>query len=209
LPQPWLAKTMKKKFSGLCEWTEELRITIFGASVTLRDAFLTGPEHAEDDMHPSTKTHLPWKPRNTGGAVGVGSMFLSSLTDTIPLVGQFRRNTRMRQHGGKIHEDEAQSSSWKYAGLVGSVIASLGLVAGYMFHEGLLPYASPEEDQKKEGLGAFGEAGEALSFFATAMDADAERQRRMENSTGAYGEPVMEVGVESNRGTVNISDSIT
>jgi sorting and assembly machinery component 37 len=198
---------MQNKFPALSKWTEELRTTVFSASVSLNDAFLTKLANSEQDVRLRklrAKGHLPWIAPNNGGAVGVGGVFVSSIADTIPIVGQLRRNTRMRQQGGKTPEDDAQSS-WQYIGLIGSVIAGLGLVAGYMFHEGLIPYGPPKEEQKV-GLGAFGEAGDALSFFATAMDADVERQRRMENSTRAHGEPMAEVEVDS-RG-VTATDTI-
>lgn len=211
LPQPWLAKAMEKKFPELSTWVKELRATVFSASVSLNDAFLTKLGDSEQDVRLRrlrAKGHLPWKAPDKGGAVGVGGVFLSSVADSMPVVGQLRRNTRMRQHGGNTQEDGAQNLSWQSFGLIGSIIAGLGLIAGYMFHEGLIPYGAPEE-KKGPGLGAFGEAGEALSFFATAMDADVERQRMMENRTGAHGESIAEVDIDIDRTGVTATETIS
>ncbi len=203
LPQQWLANTMEKKFPELCEWTQDLRKTIFSSSVSLNDAYLTRLGDSQLDIRLQRlrgKGHLPWRARKNESALSVGGAFLSSITDSLPVVGQLRRNTRMQQHAG----DGSHSNSWQYLGLIGSVIAGLGLVAGYMFHEGILPFGQLEP-KRRGGLGDFGEAGEALSFFAAQMDEEAERQRMLERNSGSHGEPIVEV----DRDGVTASDRIT
>lgn len=213
LPQPWLAKTMKKKFPNLCTWVQDLRKEIFSASVSLNDAFLTKLGDSELDIRLKrlrAKGHLPWKAADNGGALGAGTAFVSSVADSMPIVGQLRRNTRMRQHGGRTSDDDTQSISWQHLGLIGSFIAGLGLVAGYMFHEGLLPYGKPvDEPEKGKGLDSFGEAGEALSFLSMQMDDEAARQRRMAMSSTPYGEPVVELDIEVDTANATASDRIT
>lgn len=190
LPQPWLSKTMRGNFGALSKWTEKRRRLVFGKDVDLDYAFLGAKEGWRN-------SHLPWTKPDSGGTVGVGGVFASGVADMIPVVGSWRRNTRMQQPGKMAAGDNAQSSSWQYFGLIGSVLAGMGLAVGYMFHEGLIPYGSRETESS--GLGGLGEAGEALSFFATAMDADVERQRMMQNQTEVRGDPVVEVEVDMDR----------
>jgi sorting and assembly machinery component 37 len=202
LPQPWLAQCLKKKFPSLCTWTEELRKTVFGPEVTVHDAFLTKLGDSELDLRLKRlrgRGHLPWKAPDNGGAVGIGSVFLSGVADGIPVVGQLRRNTRMRQHGGLTTEDGVESSSFQYLTLIAGLVAGLGAVAGYMFHQGLISFGAGEETKEKEmggGLGALGEAGAALGFYASQMDEQVRRQRVMEEMNETHGAPVAEVDVD-------------
>ena len=199
LPQPWLAKTMRRKFPDLCTWTKDIRDEVFGRDVGIHDAL---PRNGEDagEKRSRGKGHLPWKAPLNGGVVGVGGMFLSSIADSIPVVGQLRRNTRMRQHGGKTPEEE-QSSSWQALTVFSSILAGVGLVAGYMFHQGFISFPGSEEPKKEKrerpGLGAFGEAGDMLSMYATQMDYEVQTQRQMEMAmNGSQSIPVVEVEIE-------------
>ncbi|KAE9366759.1 hypothetical protein N431DRAFT_495164 [Stipitochalara longipes BDJ] len=202
LPQPWLAQCLKKKFPSLCRWTEELRKTVYGPEVTVHDAFLTKLGDSELDLRLKRlrgRGHLPWKAADNGGAVAVGSVFLSGVADGIPVIGQLRRNTRMRQHGGLTTEDGVESSSFQYLTVIAGVIAGLGAVAGYMFHQGLISFGDGEEVKEKgngAGLGALGEAGAALGFYASQMDEQVRRQRVMEEMNETHGVPVAEVDVD-------------
>jgi sorting and assembly machinery component 37 len=124
-------------------------------------------------------------------------VFLSGFADGIPIIGQLRRNTRMRQHGGQTTEDGVESSSFQNITFIASLVAGLGAVAGYMFHQGLISFGEGEESKEKGngGLGAFGEAGEALGFYASQMDEQVKRQKVVERND-TYGESGMEVDVE-------------
>jgi sorting and assembly machinery component 37 len=206
LPQPWLAKTMRKKFPDLCAWTEEMIDHVFGGPVEAGDALLL---NGGNSTSAEQKGYLPWTAPRNGGAVGVGSVFLSSLADSIPVVGQLRRNTRMRQHGGKTLDDELQGSSWQSIAAIGSIIAGLGLAVGYMFQQGLITLPSGEEAEKERNanLDAFGDAGAALSVFANQMDAEAQRQRNLE-SQSTHGAPVAQVDVEAGPGGVTVTDNV-
>lgn len=188
-----------------------MRTTVFGAPVTLADAFLRDPESGVRSS-PKTKGkwRLPWKAPENRGVVAVGSAFVSSLANTIPVVGQLRKNTKMRQHGGKTTDDAAGSSSWQYISAIGSVIAGLGLVAGYMFHQGLIssPWSEEEKESNDGGLDAFGEAGAALSVYANSMDAQVQQQRMMERNY-SHGEPVVEVDVNVDRGAVRSTETVS
>jgi sorting and assembly machinery component 37 len=181
LPQPWLSKIMRNKFPNLCSWTEALSASVFGPEVTLGDAFPTPSNRSEKT--PSEKAILPWKAPDDGGVIGVGGVFLSGVADAIPILGQLRRNTRMRQHGGKTPEDE-QSSSWQTLTLVSGLIASVGLMVGYAFHSGLISLSANEEAEeemnKATGLGSFGEAGAALMMYADQMDTQVRIDRAAE-----------------------------
>lgn len=204
LPQPWLAQTLRKKFPALCAWAEELRKTVFGPDVTIHDAFLTQLGDSELDLRLKrlrSRGHLPWKAPDNGGVVGVGGVFLSAVADGIPVIGQLRRNTRMRQHGGQTTDDGVESSSFQYLTVIASVVAGLGAVAGYMFHQGLISFGDGEEAKKGNGgLGAFGEAGAALGFYANQMDEQVRRQRAMERND-SHGEPIVEIDVEVEKAT--------
>lgn len=202
LPQPWLAKTMRRKFPDLCTWTQGLRREVFGPDVGIEEALTP-------DKKEKKRNQLPWKAPANGGVMGVGGVFLSSIADSIPIVGQLRRNTRMRQHGGKTPEEE-ESSEWRTLTVLSSILAGVGLVAGYMFHQGLIAFPSSEEPEKLRGggLGAFGEAGDMLSLYANQMDQQVHQQRIMEREmSGSQTVPVVEVevgpdGVKSNESVV-------
>lgn len=206
LPQPWLAQCARKKFPSLCSWTEELRKSVYGPEVTVHDAFLTKLGDSELDLRLKRlrgKGHLPWKAPDNGGAVGIGNVFLSGVADGIPVVGQLRRNTRMRQHGGLTTEDGVDSSSFQYLTLIAGVVTGLGAVAGYMFNQGLISFGEDggkgeeeKEQRRGEGLGAFGEAGAALGFYASQMDEQVRRQRVLEEMNETHGAPVAEVDVD-------------
>ncbi|RDL31127.1 Uncharacterized protein BP5553_09916 [Venustampulla echinocandica] len=202
LPQPWLAQTMRSNFPDLAAWTEELGESIFGGPVDVSDALLSKGKADTKPIRTSEKGKgsLPWAAPYNGGIIGVGRVFLSSIGDSIPIVGQLRRNTRMRQHGGKTPGDELQtSSSWQTLTTVGSVISAVGLVLGYMFHQGVISLPSSEESEKQGSntadLNAFGDAGAALSIYANRMDAETQRQRAIGQQLG-HGAPVAEVDVD-------------
>jgi len=189
LPQDWLSKTMRRKFPDLCTWTKELRKEVFGQEVWLQDAY---------GKLPKEKSHLPWKTPVNTGVVGIGVMFFSSIADSIPILGQLRRNTRVQPHGGKTPK-EAQGSEWQTFTVLSSILAGVGLVAGYMFHQGIISFPGSEEpDKGKAGLGAFGEMGDMLSMYASQMDQQVygERQLEMEMS-GSQTAPIAEVEVGS------------
>ena len=188
LPQPWLRRTMRTKFPGFCAWTKELRREVFGPDAWIEYAL--SPKENE-------KSHLPWKAPVNNGVVAIGGMFLSSVADSIPVFGQLRRNTRMRQHGGKTPEEE-ESSSWRAITVLSSILAGVGLLAGYMFHQGMISLPSSEEPERSRGgrLGAFGEAGDMLSLYANQMDRQVSQQRQMEREMGgSQAVPIVEVEV--------------
>ena len=174
---------------------------MYGPDVTVHDAFLTKLGDSELDLRMKRlrgRGHLPWKAPDNGGAVGVGSVFLSAVADGIPVVGQLRRNTRMRQHGGLTTEDGVESSNFQYLTVIASVFAGLGAVAGYMFHQGLIGFGEGEEGKEKGsgGLGSLGEAGAALGFYASQMDEQVRRQRVMEEMNETRGVPIAEIDVD-------------
>ncbi|KUJ23786.1 uncharacterized protein LY89DRAFT_776031 [Mollisia scopiformis] len=196
LPQPWLAKTMKAKFPALCEWTEGMRDTVFSKNVSLNDAFLTKLGDSELDVRLRRlrgRGHLPWRAPENRGAAAVGSAFVARMADSIPVVGQLRRNTRMRQHGGKTPGEGTQDSRWGYLYAIGGLIAGLGVVGGYLFQQGLISF--PVGDEEKRGLEDFGEAGRALSFLADQMDGQVQRERMREGNY-SHGAPIAEVDIE-------------
>ncbi|KAH6720384.1 Tom37 C-terminal domain-containing protein [Leptodontidium sp. MPI-SDFR-AT-0119] len=207
LPQPWLSRTMRENFPGLCAWTEELCRTVFGKEkVTLEDAFLGSAsasqgKEAELDVRLKRlrgRDHLPWRPPYNRGVVDVGGVFLSGVMESVPVLGGLGRSTRMRSHSGaKMAEEEGQgsSSSWKFLGLVGSVIVGLGMGVGYLLHQGVIsiPGEEPKLQTQTERPSDMGHLGEALGFYGNQTDMMAQRQRAMESEP--HGEPVVEVEV--------------
>ncbi|KAI9645229.1 hypothetical protein NHQ30_005963 [Ciborinia camelliae] len=194
LPQPWLAKTMRKKFPDLVGWVEELKDEVWGALVSLDDAMLTKSDNNADvnvNAVERKKINLPWQAPESRGVLNVGGVFLASLADSIPIVGQQRKDNRMRRSGGEEtgkNQDldmdmDTDSRVWRYVATVGSLLAAAGLVAGYALHRGFiqLPENWPgkkvdeDEDEKTRGLGDLGEAGQALFAFADHMDLSAQR----------------------------------
>jgi sorting and assembly machinery component 37 len=176
LPQPWLAQTMRRRFPDICSWVEDLSSQIFGGPVDADDAFLT----TRDEFTPlkGGKSSLPWVAPSNGGMVGVGSVFLSSIADSIPLVGQLRRNTRMRQHGGKTHKSELESSSWQSISTIGSLVAGLGMGIGYLFYQGLISLPAGESNRYENtgsGYNDFGDAGEILGIYSNKVDVETQK----------------------------------
>ena len=129
---------MRAKFPDLCSWTETLVASVFGPEISLSDAFTPG-EGRERKI-------LPWKAPDNGGVVGVGGTFVSALVDEIPVVGQMRRDGRMRAYGGKTPEEE--SAGWGPFLWVGSAIVGVGAMVGWAVKEGIL---FPEDKGEKVG----------------------------------------------------------
>lgn len=202
LPQPWLARAMKAKYSKLCRWTEEMGTKVFGGDVRVEDAFPT------ESLEREKKKGLPWRAPSNRDVLTVGGVFLSGIADSVPVVGQLRRNTRMRQHGGKTPEDDTQSLAWQRLVTVGSAIAGAGILVGYLFQQGILSLPSYEADEKRDNrtFGDFGEAGDLLSDYANQMSYEAQLQREMQGH--AQGAPVAEVDVEVEPGSVSRQDRV-
>ena len=181
-----------------------MRTEVFGPSVTVEDALLRGQRDSTDEQE--DKVHkrgsLPWEAPHDRTVVGVGQTYLTTLADSIPGLGVFRRNQRELQLIDKKTRDE-QSSSLPAATIAGGVIVSIGLLVGYMFHQGIISLRREEpETQRGNGLDAFGEAGAALSMYASQMDAEVQRQRILEaESNRPHTQTGVEVEVGSN-GTV-------
>ncbi len=205
LPQPWLKRTMEQKFPGLYRWTEDLSGTVFGREkATLEDAFLVATSDSELDARLKRlrgRGNLPWKSPYNRSAFDVGKAFVSNLAESIPVVGQMSKNTRMKQHGGS--GDEGQSSSWQYLGLIGSLIAGVGLGIGYMFQQGLI--LLPGEEPEKPETNDFGHLGDALGFYGSRADATPQRQTTVESTL--HGQPVVEIEIAQD--TVRSTETIS
>jgi sorting and assembly machinery component 37 len=193
LPQPWLARTMRRKYPDLCLWVENLSNLVYGGPVDADDAFLT----TRDEFTPSKggKSSLPWVAPHNGGMVGVASVFLSSIADSIPVVGQLRRNTRMRQHGGKTLASELESSSWQSISTISGLVAGVGFFIGYMFQQGFITLPVGDSDgyqNTTSGFTDFGDAGEILGIYPNRVDTETQKLDAVENR----GMPIAEVDVE-------------
>ncbi|ESZ93154.1 hypothetical protein SBOR_6481 [Sclerotinia borealis F-4128] len=186
LPQPWLAKTMREKFPDLVKWVEELKDEVWGGVVSVDDAMLTKAGNANAVQQ--KKLQLPWQAPESRGILNVGSVFLASLADSVPIVGQQRKDNRMRRYGGEETEKNTDSQVWRYVTTVGSLVATVGLVAAYALHQGLIhfpeswPGKKDDECDNTQGLGDLGEAGQALFSFADQINSSVQRQREMERS---------------------------
>jgi sorting and assembly machinery component 37 len=195
LPQSWLADAMRKDFPALCGWTEALSTSVFGPETTISDAFPRILGDSPEDLKEKRtreKGILPWTAPSNGGVIGVGSTFLASVADSIPVVGQLRRNTRMRQHGGKTQEEE--SSSWQTLTTIGSFVAGVGIMIGYALHSGLITLPSAETEQKSGGLRDFGEAGAALGLYSSQMSKN--RTAISDESITTAEVPIAEIDME-------------
>ncbi|KAL2074277.1 hypothetical protein VTL71DRAFT_8055 [Oculimacula yallundae] len=197
LPQPWLRRTMRERFPGLCEWTEGMREKCFGkGSVGLEDAFLVqGGKESELESRMKRlrgKGHLPWKQPYNRGAVDVGGVFLSGLAESVPVVGSWGRSTRMKSHGASTEEED--NSAWRYWGLVGSVIAGLGMGVGYLLHSGVISLPGEESETQRQKPSDMGHLGEALGFYGNLNQSDTIA-RQSTIGDDPHGEPVVEVEI--------------
>ncbi|QSZ36462.1 hypothetical protein DSL72_006341 [Monilinia vaccinii-corymbosi] len=195
LPQPWLARTMRKKFPDLVKWVEELKNEVFGGVVNVHDAMLTKSGHANAVQQ--KEMNLPWQVPEPRGLRHVGGVFLASLADSIPIVGQHRKDDRLRRSGGGETVRDT-SPVWRYVATVGSLVAAVGLGAGFALHQGLIqlpenrPGKKDDESEKTQDLGDIGDAVQALFAFADQMDPSVQRQRESETRNG----PTVEVDVD-------------
>jgi sorting and assembly machinery component 37 len=198
LPQPWLANAMRNKFPTLCNWTEALGASVFGPETTLEDAFPRSlGDSVEDVREKRTRAQkiLPWKAPDNGGVFGVSGTFLSSVADSTPVFGQWRRNLRMRQYGGKTPAEE-QSSSWQTITTISGFVAATGAAIGYALHTGLISMPAAEEKMEEpSGLESFGDAGAALGLYADHLNAPV-RDEVIHNNITTEGVPIAEVNVE-------------
>lgn len=182
LPQPWLSKTIRVDFPQLATWTEKLRKEVFGNSITVEDAMLRGHGSSADSreqMAPE-KASLPWKAPQDRTIIGVSQTYMTALTDSIPFLGLFRRNNLELHLSEKQNKDE-QNTPLQITTIAGSVLAGISLVAGYLYHQGVISLERDEPDtQGSGGLAAFGEAGATLSQYARQMDVAVQRQKALE-----------------------------
>jgi hypothetical protein len=191
LPQPWLCKTIRTDFPQLATWTEKLRRDVFGSSVTVEDAMLRGHDSSEN-------TALPWKAPQDRTIAAVSQTYLTTLTDSIPILGLFRRSN-LEFHLSEKQTKDKQNSSLQIATIAGGILAGIGLAAGHLYHRGAISLGRDELDTRGSGgLAAFGEAGAALSQYATQMDTQVQRQKVLEaESTHPHiQQPAVEVEVE-------------
>lgn len=209
LPQPWLSRAMREKFPSLCSWTKEVGKSVFGGPVTLDDAFLTRLGDSEEDERRKRargKGHLPWKAPDNMDFLGVGGSFVSSLADSLPLVGQLRRDARSRHYDVKS-SPEVSGSAWQNLTIFGSLVAGVGLIAGIMFNQGLLSLGSAEDGREKERMGNYGSyvpSDDALSVMAGQMDS-----YRGPEKDFSHGEPVVEVDVDIDGRRVRTTESVS
>ncbi|KAF7854132.1 uncharacterized protein EAF02_011750 [Botrytis sinoallii] len=199
LPQPWLQKTMRKKFPDLVEWVEKLKDEAWNGVVGLDDALLTKSGNSGNaNAVQQKKGSLPWQAPEARGILNIGGVFLAGLADSLPIVGQQRKDNRMRRYGGEKEKDTDAGSIWKYVITAGSLVAAVGLVAGYALHEGLIQMPDSwsgkkdDEIEKTQSVDDLGEAGQALFAFADHMDESVQRQRELERND----KPIVEVDVD-------------
>ncbi|KAG9238224.1 Tom37 C-terminal domain-containing protein [Amylocarpus encephaloides] len=198
LPQPWLSQTLRRDFPDLCAWTEKLGDLVFGGAVHVNDAFPKSNQAPKSN----TDQFLPWIEPYNEGALGVGGVFLSSIADSVPVVGQLRRNTRMRQHGGKTPGEELHGSSWLSLTAIGSLVAGVGLFLGYMFHQGLISPPERETAEKRRNdtdVNDFEDAGSILGIYSDPTP----------TSGRVHGAPEARVDVDIKPGEARITDRVS
>ncbi|PBP25275.1 hypothetical protein BUE80_DR003654 [Diplocarpon rosae] len=177
LPQPWLARKIVDSCPRLHAWTEE----------------------------DTGGGRLPWAPPYNRGALDVGRVFVSSLADSIPVVGQLKKNTRMKPHGGHAQDGDVQSPSWQYLGLIGSVIAGLGMGIGYIFQQGFVSLPGEPAEKQKQKQNDMGPLGEALGFYGNRSDTAVQSEKTMESPPN--GVPVVEIEVAQD--TIRNTDTVS
>lgn len=164
LPSPWLAQSLQHKFPVLCTWATEFRSTVLGAKVNVRQALLQDVSH---------RNKLPWKAPEGGSALAAGGVFLGSLADSMPVLGDLRRKKRMLEHGVKTSHDEP-NSIWGSVVAWGGTFAGAALLVGLLVRKGAIQLpAFAREEQKRD---TYGEAEHTLFAFAEQMDSRAQRQ---------------------------------
>ena len=189
LPQPWLKNSMQSKFPDLCDWVRGLAIDHLVEPTDglgeIKDGGLERTARAQ--YHPWT---MP--PKRT--LFDVGAHFSARLIDSVPLIRLFRRTPYLQSHGGDLLRTGPLASTWRpFFMTLSSILAGVGLLAGYMVHRGKLslPFYGFQEASPKR-LEDYGEAGAALGLYAIQMAAHREKQAALEQPT----DPVVQVEVD-------------
>ncbi len=183
LPEPWLADLMRSEFGRLCAYVHHLRDMFFGGPVRVEDA-LDGRDgdaatddrvEAERNARARGKGTLPWKAPERGGLMAIGSLLVTNVVDSIPLVDQFRATNRLARAAddGDLNETEktqlravATARRKELVAQIVTVGAGLSGFVGYLFYAGILSLSSEEEveEDEKQNLADMGEAGAMLAM---------------------------------------------
>ncbi|KAI9870360.1 MAG: hypothetical protein M1830_004339, partial [Pleopsidium flavum] len=208
LPQPWLADIMREGFESLCAYVHNLRGSFFGGPVRIEDALSTrdGPAgadeaEAERNKRAKGKGPLPWLAPERGGLTTIGSLLLSNILDSIPLIDQLRASNRLTlaaNESNLTEQEKAQVQAIATArrrelfSQVITVGAGISAFVGYLFYTGIVSLPGEEEEMvagEKRGLADLGEAG-AMLAMADYMDGRSQKGNTSEHH------PVVEVDVE-------------
>lgn len=154
LPHPWLRDAIRSKAPKLARYTERMRQTCFGPSVTVSDAFKDGKNNIADAVS------LPWKAPERVSFTAIGSTLLNTLADATPILKDLRVSKRLREaaespDSGFSREESKAVTEYALAKKtdllvsIASVTAGIAALVGYAFHVGLLTVGNPDEEEEE------------------------------------------------------------
>lgn len=196
LPSPWLANCMRKRFPQLCAFVHDLQKSFFGGSVGLKDAGIG--KMSEESRREMGKGALPWAPSATGGIASIAGIIGTNIADSMPVVSHFRQSARLRAELDKDADEEEEEAVDALASMerrelyatMGSIVAGIGLFAGFLLQQGFLTTGSHTQYEDSEDYAH----EDALSLLSRQMElqkaTDNEMMRRRNEAS------LVEVDVE-------------
>lgn len=188
---------MRAKFPQLCAFVHDSQRAFFGGAVTLEDAGLGSASTVQEQERRARaigKDTLPWRAPERGGLGAIALAFGTNVVDSMPVLSQLRKTKRMQQELENSTEDEEELQAARAVATlkrrelyttIGSIVAAVGLFAGFMFRYGLIMLADSsmprgivdEHEERGNGsLDQYGDAGAALAALAQQMDFDLDVQ---------------------------------
>lgn len=172
---PWLRISLETNAPELSNWAREFSRRIYGEDVTVAEA-----------LSPSqSQSHLPWHQPSRPALTTLGASIYNSLADATPILADLRGNRRIQADIARAHESEEDGPESRhekvtmrkeYLASIGTVIAGLGAMGGYMAWAGLGPFQQDEEEESDRLGGVWDqvppgfepEANPAQNMFAAA-----------------------------------------
>ncbi|KZF24215.1 hypothetical protein L228DRAFT_281314 [Xylona heveae TC161] len=211
LPHAWLADALRNKFGRLAAYTHNLRRLFFGArTVSPSDALAspvpssnsqaappsasrtTSPSYSSssptDPTSPSSTTALPFVAPSQGGLLSIGSLLLSNIADSLPIVGQFRATNRLRAAAAaeeaadpsevEFFNNMMRRARWEVVTQALTVAAGVSAFVVYMLYHGIviLPGSSPSPSSSSSSWLGHGDEHDE-EYYEGPEDEDADEDQ--------------------------------
>lgn len=135
LPQDWLAKTMRKKYSKLVRFTDRMheRLKMQTDVDEVMSLAKCKTEEEADSMPRSLNMNLPWEPPSASNVVDIAKTITFEMAYRIPLIGPSRTEL--------VPETPQRTRFWHskyFLAILAATATSFSLLGYYVFATGLL-----------------------------------------------------------------------